>query len=159
MADSPFDPQRDLVLEREVDVAPALIWAAWTKPEHLVHWLAPAPWTVASCDIDLKPGGIFRFVLRSPEGEEFTHENCFLDIQPHSRLVWSNLLLPGYRPAEKPFLGFTAVISIEPHGTGTRYIARAMHKSEGGRKEHADMGFHDGWGTCFDQMIALIKKN
>jgi uncharacterized protein YndB with AHSA1/START domain len=62
------DPQLDLIFERIVDVAPALVWAAWTTPEHLKHWFTPAPWKTIDCEIDLRPGGLFRTVMCSPEG-------------------------------------------------------------------------------------------
>lgn len=93
------DPKLDLVLERTIDVPPALVWQAWTQPEHIKHWLTPAPWQTVRCDVDLRPGGRFRFVMRSPEGEEHTHDCCYLEIVEGSRLVWTNALLPGFRPA------------------------------------------------------------
>ena len=65
------DSKLDLVLERVVDVPRELVWAAWTKPEHIMKWFTPAPWTTVDCEIDLRPGGIFRTVMRSPEGQEF----------------------------------------------------------------------------------------
>ena len=117
------DPRLDLVLERVVDVTPELVWAAWTRPEHVRKWFTPAPWTVTDCEIDLRPGGIFRTVMRSPEGKELPNVGCFLEIVPNRRLVWTDALLPGYRPSGKPF--FTAVISLEPQGNGTRYTAVA----------------------------------
>ena len=61
------DPRLDLNFERVVDLPPALIWAAWTEPEHLTHWFTPVPWKTVECEIDLRPGGIFRTVMRSPE--------------------------------------------------------------------------------------------
>jgi uncharacterized protein YndB with AHSA1/START domain len=67
------DPRLDLLLERIVDVPPVLVWAAWTEPVRLKKWFTPAPWQTVDCEIDLRPGGIFRFVMRSPEGEEFPH--------------------------------------------------------------------------------------
>ena len=60
----------DLVLERVVDVPRELVWAAWTQPEHLKKWFTPAPWTTVDCEIDLRPGGIFRTKMRGPEGQE-----------------------------------------------------------------------------------------
>ena len=56
----PFDPNLDLILEREVDVPRESVWAAWTRPELLKKWFTPAPWTTVDCEIDLRPGGIFR---------------------------------------------------------------------------------------------------
>ena len=46
---------------------------------------------------------------------------------------------------------------IEPEGTCTRYTARARHWTEEAAKQHADMGFEDGWGACADQLVALCE--
>jgi uncharacterized protein YndB with AHSA1/START domain len=149
------DPRLDLVLERVVDVSPKLVWAAWTRPEHLVHWFTPAPWTVSDCEIDLRPGGMFRTVMRSPKGKEFPNIGCYLEIVPEKRLVWTDALLPGYRPSVNPF--FTAVIALEPSGAGTRYVATAIHRDEEARKKHEEMGFHHGWAAALDQLVARAK--
>jgi uncharacterized protein YndB with AHSA1/START domain len=149
------DPELDLVLERVVDVRPALVWEAWTKPEHLRHWFTPKPWTVADCEIDLRPGGIFRTVMRGPEGQEFDNAGCYLEVVPQKRLIWTDALLAGYRPSANPF--FTAVLELEPSGKGTRYTATAIHRDEQGRKKHEEMGFYQGWGTVLDQLVVYAK--
>jgi uncharacterized protein YndB with AHSA1/START domain len=149
------DPRLDLVLERVVDVPRELVWAAWTRPEHLRQWFTPKPWTVVDCEIDLRPGGLFRTVMRSPEGKEFPNIGCYLEVVPNERLIWTDALLPGYRPAANPF--FTAMITLHAQGTGTRYVATAIHRDEAGRKKHEDMGFHQGWGTALDQLVAHVK--
>ena len=150
------DPNLDLVLERVVDVPRELVWAAWTKPEHVCKWFTPAPWTVTDCEIHLRPGGIFRTTMRSPDGTEFPTLGCYLDVVPNERLIWTDALLPGYRPSENPF--FTAVITLETQGTGTRYTATAVHRDEAGRKKHEEMGFHHGWGVALDQLVAHVKS-
>ena len=119
-----LDPRLDLVLERTIDVPRELVWAALTQPEHVSKWFTPAPWTVADCEIDLRPGGIFRTVMRSPEGNEFPNVGCYLEIISNERLVWTDALLPGYRPSEHPF--FTAIVTLEPRGDGTPLRAPAM---------------------------------
>lgn len=150
-----LDPKLDLVLERVVDVPPALVWEAWTKPEHLRHWFTPKPWTVAHCEVDLRPGGTFRTVMRGPDGEEHDVAGCYLEIVPQQRLIWTDALLPGYRPSANPF--FTAIVEFEPSGKGTRYTATAIHRDEDGRKKHEEMGFHQGWGTVLDQLVEYAK--
>ena len=90
--------------------------------------------------------------MRSPEGQDFPNEGCYLDVVPNERLVWTDALRPGYRPSEKPF--FTAVITLETHGTGTRYTATALHRDVAGRTQHEAMGFHGGWSTALDQLVA-----
>lgn len=158
------DPKLDLVLERVVDVPPAKVWAAWTQPGHIVRWFTPAPWETTECRIDLRPGGEFLTVMRSPEGKEFPNVGCFLEIVPGTLLVWTNALLPGFRPANAPvddhcgdFL-FTASIRLEPKGKGTRYVAHVLHRDEKGRRQHEEMGFHDGWGKALDQLVEHAKR-
>lgn len=149
------DPKLDLVLERDIDVPVELIWEAWTTPEHLKNWFVPRPWTIASCEIDLRVGGAFRSVMRSPEGQEFTNLGTYLEIVPNERLIWTDTLLPGFRPSPKPF--FTAALLLERKGTGTHYKALAIHGNEEARKSHEEMGFYDGWGTVVTQMVEFIK--
>ncbi|MBA4758361.1 SRPBCC family protein [Sphingosinicella sp.] len=151
------DPTLDLVLDREIDVPVELVWEAWTSPESIKEWFCPKPWSVSSCEIDLRPGGRFNTVMRSPEGDEFPNSGCYLEVVPNKRLVFTDTLLPGFRPSPKPF--FTAALLLEPTATGTRYTAIAIHGNEETRKQHEEMGFHDGWGTVVDQLVAHIKAS
>jgi uncharacterized protein YndB with AHSA1/START domain len=150
-----IDPKLDLVIEREIDVPVELVWKAWTTPEHLREWFVPKPWTITACELDLRPGGVFSTVMRSPDGEEFPNVGCYLEVTPNERLIFTDTLLPGYRPSAKPF--FTAVLQLARNGAGTRYTAIAIHGDEETRKNHEDMGFYEGWGTVVDQMVAYIK--
>ncbi len=150
-----INPELDLVIERVVPVSPELVWKAWTHPEHVKQWFAPAPWSISSCEIDLRPGGAFNTVMLSPEGQEFPNSGCYLEIVPHQRLVFTDALKPGFRPSEQPF--FTAALLLEPHEKGTKYTAIAIHKSPEGRKQHEDMGFFEGWGQVIDQMVEFAK--
>lgn len=153
------DPTLDLVLEREVDVPPELVWAAWTTPELVKQWFAPKPFETPECEIDLRPGGAFHTVMRSPEGEEFPGTGCFLEIVPNERLVWTSALGPGYRPTVDPSgLPFTAVIELQPTASGgTRYRAVAVHQDPDARARHSEMGFTEGWGAALDQLVDLAK--
>jgi uncharacterized protein YndB with AHSA1/START domain len=159
------DPELDLVLERTVDVRPALVWAAWTQPELLMQWFTPKPWTTVDCKIDLRPGGRFDTVMRSPEGQEFPGAGCYLEVVPEQRLAWTNALIAGFRPApagatcgdEDASFQFTAVLTFESSGDGTRYRAHVMHADPEGRAQHEAMGFHDGWGAALDQLVTLMR--
>ena len=74
------DSKLDLVLERVIDVPRELVWKAWTQPEHLKKWFTPVPWQTMECEIDLRPGGIFRTLMRGPEGQQFDNSGCYLEI-------------------------------------------------------------------------------
>ncbi|EMG12072.1 putative toxin-antitoxin system, toxin component [Leptospira interrogans serovar Grippotyphosa str. LT2186] len=97
-----LDPKLDLVLERIIDVPRELVWKVWTTPEHLKPWFCPSPWKTIDCEIDLRPGGIFRTTMQSPEGENFPNLGCYLEIIPNERLVWTDALQPGFRPSPDP---------------------------------------------------------
>lgn len=159
---APFDADRDLVFERVIDVPSEAVWVAWTSPELLKKWFTPAPWQTIECQVDLRPGGIFRTVMRGPEGQEFDNAGCYLEIVPPRRLVWTGALAPGYRPRTQselmvtPFF-MTAAITLEPVGRSTIYTARAIHGDIPSRERHEAMGFHSGWGKSLDQLLALIK--
>lgn len=162
--DHPFDPDRDLLLEREVPVPADAVWRAWTDPEQVKRWFTPRPWQTADCEIDLRPGGIFRTVMRSPEGDEHPSNGCWLEVDPGRRLVFTNLLGPGFRPLVASAgaegaggLFFTAVITLVPTPDGTRYSARVIHGDPETCARHAEMGFHDGWGAALDQLVEVAS--
>lgn len=169
MTQSTYKPnaELDLVIERIIDVPRGPVWKAWTTPELLKPWFCPLPWLTVDCEIDLRPGGIFRTTMRSPEGQEFPNSGCYLEVIPNERLVWTNALEPGFRPAKQPeakpghecaeFL-MTATISLEPHNNGTKYTALVQHADVASRIKHEKMGFKEGWGTCLDQLVAMIKN-
>lgn len=157
------DPLLDLRLERVVDVPASAIWAAWTQPDLIKRWFTPAPWQTTDCEIDLRPGGIFRTVMRGPDGTEFTNVGCFLEIVPEEKLVWTGALGPGFRPksaAETAAVPFqmSAVISLASVDGGTRYTALVVHGDEDARGRHEAMGFEVGWGIALDQLVAMIKS-
>lgn len=157
----PFDPKLDLLLEREAEVPVELVWKGWTDPEMLMQWWTPAPWKTVEAEVDLRPGGIFRTVMLSPEGEKHPNVGSFLDVVPNERLIWTAALTAGFRPQANGVLGailFTAMITFErtPSG-GTKYTARVMHQTEEHRNKHEEMGFIGGWSAVWDQLVELIR--
>lgn len=168
MTSDQINPELDLVLERVVDVPREKIWAAWTQPEQLKQWFCPLPWKTVACEIDLRPGGKFSSTMQSPEGQNFPNVGCYLEVIPNQKLSWTNVLEAGFRPARQPEpspdhecaeLLMTAIILLEAQGNGTKYTAIALHPDQESRKRHEAMGFHEGWSTCLDQMVAMIKNN
>lgn len=156
------DPERDLVLTREIDVPPEAVWRAWTEPDRVEQWFTPRPWQTTECEIDLQPGGIFRTVMRGPDGEEGGGSGCYLEVVPHERLIWTGALGPGFRPNPREAMPvdmtFTAIIAMEPTATGTRYTAAVMHADAAGARQHDEMGFFDGWGAALDQLVEHVEE-
>lgn len=162
-----FNPQLDLRLVRTVPVSRADVWRAWTEPERLKPWFCPRPWTTIDCEIDLQPGGVFRTTMQSPEGQLFPNRGCYLAVETHQRLVWTNALSAGFRPSlvtetcgsdEAGFM-FTAIIELADDPQGTLYTATVKHADVKGCQTHAAMGFEQGWGIALDQMVAMIQSS
>lgn len=156
MSEFLLNEELDLRLERIVHVSPEQVFQAWTQPEHLIHWFAPAPWTCPRAEVDLRPGGTFLTVMRGPDGQEFGDPGCILEVIPNERFVFTDALAPSYRPNAQSF--FTGIIEMFPHDDGCRYVATAVHGNKEACAQHADMGFLDGWGTCLDQLVAYMSN-
>lgn len=157
--DPAVNPDLDLVLDRTVDVPPHLVYRAWTEPEQLKKWFCPRPWMTTECDIDLRPGGVFRTLMRGPNGEEADNVGCWLEVIPNERLVFTGLMEPGFRPvniaSDVPV--FTCILTLEKAGNGTRYRAHVMHRDPAAKQVHESMGFHHGWGAALDQLVEMVK--
>ncbi len=146
---------RDLVLTRIFDAAPARVFRCWTDPALLRRWFCPLPWTVASVQTDVRPGGSTLVVMRSPEGKEFPCPGVYLEVVPDRRLVFTDAYTSAWQPSEKPFM--TVILDFEDLGDGrTRYTARARHWSIADREQHEQMGFATGWSQCAEQLAGVL---
>ena len=149
-----FDNTRELLLTRLINAPAFKLFDAWTKPELLMQWFCPKPWTVSSAQLDVRPGGSNVIVMRSPEGQEFPNRGVYLEVVKNRRLVITDAYTKAWEPSEKPFM--TAIITFEETDGKTTYTALVRHWSEADRKQHEEMGFHEGWGKATDQLETLV---
>ncbi len=147
----------DLSIARVIAAPRSRIWRAWTDPARFAQWWVPAPATCRVVEMDLRPGGGFETEISEDGGAFQPHlSGCFLDIVDGERIVFTNALVGGWRPAEQPFM--TAIITLEDHPTGTNYLARVMHKNTADRDMHEEMGFYDGWGAVVEQLAQFVER-
>jgi uncharacterized protein YndB with AHSA1/START domain len=147
---------RELVLTRLIDAPREKLFKCWTQPELMKQWFAPLPWTLSDVEVDLRAGGSSKVVMRSPEGQEFPNLGVYLEVVPNEKIVFTDAYTEAWMPSEKPF--FTGIITFEDEGGKTRYTAVARHWTVEDRKAHEEMGFHEGWGQCADQLAKLAAK-
>lgn len=151
-----FPADRELVLTRLIDAPREKLYRAWTDPELLKQWFAPKPWTTPVVELDVRPGGSILFVMRSPEGQEMPNHGVYLEVVPNERLVSTDAFTRAWEPSAKPFM--TLIVTFEDEAGRTRYTARVRHWTVEDREAHEKMGFHEGWGLCADQLVALVAK-
>ena len=152
-----IDPKLDIVFERFIDAPVRLVWEALTKPEHLKQWYMPKQWgRVARCELELRPGGIFRIDIAVGDGREVPNLGCVLEATPMERLVWTSMLFPDYRPATFDDIPITAIMTMESVGKGTRYIFTALHRSAEDLVNNKESGWYEGTEIALDQLVEHI---
>ncbi|MHA4850175.1 SRPBCC family protein [Rhodococcus sp. MSC1_016] len=147
----------DLTISRVIEAPRSAVWNAWTDPASFEQWWVPAPAKCRVLEMDLRPGGAFTTQISEDGGDFAPHINgCFLAVDHLERIVFTNSLVGGWRPAENPFM--SAIITLADHPQGTEYVAHVMHKNNADRNMHEEMGFADGWGTVIAQLAALVER-
>src|SRR6478736_367660 len=103
-------PNLDLTISRVIKAPRLAIWRAWTDPPSFEQWWVPAPARCKVVEMDLRPGGAFVTYISEDSGDFVPHiSGCFLAVDDLERIVFTNSLVGGWRPAEQPFL--TAIIT------------------------------------------------
>ena len=109
--------ERELAVTRDFDAPRELVFDAWTKPEHITSWmLGPEGWTMPVCEVDLRPGGAWRFVWRGAGGKEMGMDGVYREVAPPERMVFTE---PG--AATGPRRSTPSVLAEEDDGTRLTY--------------------------------------
>ena len=78
----------EIEVTRVFDAPRALVFDAWTKPEHIPNWmLGPPGWTMTVCEVDLRAGGAWQFAWQHSDGNEMTMQGAYREVSPPERLV------------------------------------------------------------------------
>lgn len=91
---------RTIVLARSFDAPSHLVFDAWTKPEVLERWYGARGWSLVVCEVDLRVGGIWRFVSRGPGGAEMTQRGVYREVLRPRRLVYTERFADPSYPGE-----------------------------------------------------------
>ena len=161
---------REFVIVRWFDAPRELVFKAWTEPALMAQWWGPNRFTNPVCDMDVRPGGAYRIVMRSPDGIDYPMNGVYREVVAPERLAytvdisehpadWHNLLakhLEG-RPADisKPLL-FT--VSFDEEAKRTKVTIRAAFDSENLRDAFVKMGMEPGWSQSLDKLAELLHR-
>jgi uncharacterized protein YndB with AHSA1/START domain len=141
---------REVLLTRVVSAPRRLVFAAWTEPRHLQRWLTgPEGWTMPVCEIDLRPGGRWRYVYRKASGTEMTLTGSVLEVAPPERLVTTESWGP-----EWPETVNTLVLT-ESEGRTTIALT-ITYVSKEARDAALATGAMDGMNRAFELLDELL---
>ena len=143
--------ERALVITRVFDAPRGLVFKAWAEPEHLAHWWGPTDFTLPSCTINFRPGGAYRFHMRSPEGADHWLRGVYREIVEPERLVFTY----AWEDAEgKPGHETLVTVTFEEFGGKTKLtLHQSVFESVSVRAEH-----QSGWTECLDRLVAYLER-
>ena len=142
---------REILMTRVFDAPRRLVFEAWTKPEHLPHWLlGPSGWTMPVCEIDLRPGGSWHFVWRRSDGTEMGMRGVYKEIAPPGRLV-STESWGGDWPET-----LNTLILSEKDGK-TTITNTVLYPSKEARDAALKTGMKEGVSESFDRLAEHLR--
>jgi len=141
---------REIMLTRVFDAPRRLVFEAWTKPDHLVHWFGQFGWTLPVCTVDLRVGGAWRFVMRGPTSQEVGMRGVYQEITPYERLV-SRESFDDY-PGES-----LNTMTFVENGGKTTLTTRVLYPSKETRDAVIGMGMERGAGECHDRLAKHLR--
>jgi uncharacterized protein YndB with AHSA1/START domain len=140
--------EREFIVMRTFDGPARLVFEAWTKPELLKLWWAPKSMgmSLLSCEADVRVGGRYRFVFGLDASKTMAFFGRYLEVTPHSRLVWTNEEGDGGEAV--------TTVTFEEKGGKTLLVLHELHPS----KEAVDgaIGFGEGLRETFGQLDELL---
>jgi uncharacterized protein YndB with AHSA1/START domain len=141
--------ERELVLTRTFNGPARIVFEAWTKPELLKRWWVPKSFGVSllSCEADVRVGGTYRFVFGHGDSEPMAFFGKYLEVTPHSRLVWTN---------EESNEGAVTTVTFEEKGGKTLLVMHDLYPSKEALDGAIASGSTGGMDETFEQLDELL---
>ncbi len=145
---------REIVLSRVFNAPRSLVFEAWTNPDHVKQWYGCSMTTLLICEIDLRVGGAYRYVLSDSGGSHHTMQGVYREIAPPVRLVYTE----SYATA-----GFTSnealvTVLFAEHDRMTTLTSTILHQSKADRDAQIATGMEGGAAETFDRLAGLLTQ-
>jgi uncharacterized protein YndB with AHSA1/START domain len=155
---------REIVVTHVFDAPRALVWKAWTEPQHLTHWWAPNGCTTPFCRIDLRVGGKFHFCMRFDDGLEMWGLGIYREIVEPDRIVYTDTFADAEGNSVPPsYYGMSAghpaetlvTVTFSEHDGKTKLTLR---QSVSGSFAERD-GMQQGWSQMLDRLSEELTNS
>jgi uncharacterized protein YndB with AHSA1/START domain len=120
-AEAKASPDREIVISRLIDAPQDLVFEAFTDQKHVSKWWGPNGFTTTTLIMDLRPGGIWRFVMHGPDGRDYQNLVTYLEISKPKRLVYEHSGL-----GDTAGIKFHATVTFKPVGGKTEVTLRSV---------------------------------
>jgi uncharacterized protein YndB with AHSA1/START domain len=161
---------RDFVITRVFDAPRALVFRAWTDPRHMARWWGPHGFTNPVCELDVRPGGAWRIVMRGPDGAAHPARGVYREVAEPERLVltidhselsdeWHDAVSPGRdRGKGRPALEGLLTATIEERGGKTTLTIRVRFESAEVRERLEKIGMAEGWSQSLERLREVLAN-
>jgi uncharacterized protein YndB with AHSA1/START domain len=139
-----------IVFRRAFQAPAALVFKAWTEPEHLRHWRVPRGFELVVCEVDFRVGGRYRFVHRAPDGSQHAFCGRYRQIERPSRLVSTFI----YEAA--PETEALDEVTFAENGGTTLVTGRSVFPTFRARELYAAAGAERGLAECHERLDELL---
>ena len=121
---------REVAATRIFDAPRDLVWKVWTEPEHVARWWGPNGFTTTTERMEVKPGGVWRFVMHGPDGRDYQNRISYDEVVPPERLVYRHGG-DGGEPEDRGLepISFRVTVSFTEVGRKTRVDMRMVFPS------------------------------
>ena len=144
---------REIVVSREFDAPRQLVFEAWTDPEQVVQWWGPHGFTTTIHEMDVRPGGVWRFVMHGPDGTDYDNKVVFVEVAGPERLVYDHG--PG---DESDSPQFRVTVTFEEEGGKTRLTLRLVFASPAERDSAVEFGALEGGNQTLERLAKHLAK-
>lgn len=87
---------RELIMQRVLNAPIELVWEVFTQPNHIKNWWGPDGFTNTIDTMEVKPGGVWEFIMHGPDGTDYKNKNVFLEVVKHQRIVYDHASTPKH---------------------------------------------------------------
>jgi uncharacterized protein YndB with AHSA1/START domain len=154
----PLTEEQEFVVERQFNAPRTLMFQMFTQPEHLKRWWAPQPYTLPVCTIDLRPGGIWHYCMRSPEGQDHWARSVYREIVPPEKLVYTSTFADEHANPIEGIPEHLMTLTFAEEDGKTRVTARVQFASAEALKTAVEMGMLQGMNMTWDYLVEYVRE-
>ena len=88
---------RELVILRVFNAPRELVWKVWTDPGHIKHWWGPNGFTNTIFQMDVRPGGVWDFIMHGPDGTDYKNKSIYKKVLKYEKLVYDHISGPKFQ--------------------------------------------------------------
>lgn len=115
---------REIKMSRLINAPRELVFKVWTDPKHIAQWWGPNGFTTTTHEMELKPGGEWRFIMHGPDGRDYPNKIIYIDVEEPERLVY----IHGNDDDTEP-VNFHVTVTFEKEGDKTRLTMQSIFES------------------------------